>query len=176
VIRIIKLGRFSSGLQTFGMTLKRSQKQLQMMTIVLLTGVVFFSTMIYFLEKDELSTPFTSIPAAYWWCVVTMTTVGYGDIVPVSTGLIPLIPSASGEIEATALGKIIASAAIMSGVLVLALPITIIVDNFIKVAQEEQHQADMKLDEQVDDDYRQLIVRNNRNEKGASVAIAPLNV
>lgn len=52
------------------MTLKRSQKQLQMMTIVLLTGVVFFSTMIYFLEKDELGTPFTSIPAAYWWCML----------------------------------------------------------------------------------------------------------
>ena len=69
VIRIIKLGRFSSGLQTFGMTLQRSQKQLQMMTIVLLTGVVFFSTMIYFLEKDEDGTPFTSIPAAYWWCM-----------------------------------------------------------------------------------------------------------
>lgn len=68
VIRIIKLGRFSSGLQTFGMTLQRSQKQLQMMTIVLLTGVVFFSTVIYFLEKDEEGTPFTSIPAAYWWC------------------------------------------------------------------------------------------------------------
>lgn len=50
------------------MTLQRSQKQLQMMTIVLLTGVVFFSTMIYFLEKDEEKTPFTSIPAAYWWC------------------------------------------------------------------------------------------------------------
>ena len=44
----------------------RSQKQLQMMTIVLLTGVVFFSTMIYFLEKDEKGSPFTSIPAAYW--------------------------------------------------------------------------------------------------------------
>uniref|UniRef100_A0A183I3E6 K+ channel tetramerization domain protein n=1 Tax=Onchocerca flexuosa TaxID=387005 RepID=A0A183I3E6_9BILA len=120
VIRIIKLGRFSSGLQTFGMTLKRSQKQLQMMTIVLFTGVVFFSTMIYFLEKDEDETPFTSIPAAYWWCIVTMTTVGYGDAVP-----------------ATTMGKIIASAAIMCGVLVLALPITIIVDNFIKVAQDE---------------------------------------
>lgn len=85
VIRIIKLGRFSSGLQTFGMTLQRSQKQLQMMTIVLLTGVVFFSTMIYFLEKDEDGTPFTSIPAAYWWCIVTMTTVGYGDAVPATT-------------------------------------------------------------------------------------------
>uniref|UniRef100_A0A915NIN0 BTB domain-containing protein n=1 Tax=Meloidogyne floridensis TaxID=298350 RepID=A0A915NIN0_9BILA len=127
VIRIIKLGRFSSGLQTFGMTLQRSQKQLQMMTIVLLTGVVFFSTMIYFLEKDEKGSPFTSIPAAYWWCIVTMTTVGYGDVVP-----------------ATTMGKIIASAAIMSGVLVLALPITIIVDNFIKVAQEEQQTEQFK--------------------------------
>ena len=56
-----------------------------MMTIVLLTGVVFFSTMIYFLEKDEDGTPFTSIPAAYWWCIVTMTTVGYGDAVPATT-------------------------------------------------------------------------------------------
>ncbi|CAG9530816.1 unnamed protein product [Cercopithifilaria johnstoni] len=129
VIRIIKLGRFSSGLQTFGMTLQRSQKQLQMMTIVLLTGVVFFSTMIYFLEKDEDGTPFTSIPAAYWWCIVTMTTVGYGDAVP-----------------ATAMGKIIASAAIMCGVLVLALPITIIVDNFIKVAQDEQQVEQQRFD------------------------------
>ena len=45
------------------------KSHLQMMTIVLLTGVVFFSTMIYFLEKDEEGTPFTSIPAAYWWCI-----------------------------------------------------------------------------------------------------------
>ncbi|KAL7076528.1 hypothetical protein ACQ4LE_004822 [Meloidogyne hapla] len=166
VIRIIKLGRFSSGLQTFGMTLQRSQKQLQMMTIVLLTGVVFFSTMIYFLEKDEKSSPFTSIPAAYWWCIVTMTTVGYGDVVP-----------------ATTMGKIIASAAIMSGVLVLALPITIIVDNFIKVAQEEQQTEQFKaellaMEEQerqlqqeqeqrrlkFNQSQKEIIINNNRDE------------
>jgi hypothetical protein len=64
VIRIIKLGRFSTGLQAFGMTLKRSQKHLQIMIIGLLTGVIFFSTMIYFLEKDEKDTQFTSIPAS----------------------------------------------------------------------------------------------------------------
>ncbi|VDN60785.1 unnamed protein product [Dracunculus medinensis] len=147
VIRIIKLGRFSSGLQTFAMTLQRSQKQLQMMTIVLLTGVVFFSTMIYFLEKDEDGTPFTSIPAAYWWCIVTMTTVGYGDAVP-----------------ATTMGKIIASAAIMCGVLVLALPITIIVDNFIKVAQDEQQSEQQKMEQLKQEQTIQSILKRDNDE------------
>lgn len=148
VIRIIKLGRFSSGLQTFGMTLQRSQKQLQMMTIVLLTGVVFFSTMIYFLEKEEKGTPFTSIPAAYWWCIVTMTTVGYGDVVPYTT-----------------MGKVIASAAIMSGVLVLALPITIIVDNFIKVAQEEQQTEQFKAELLAMEEQERLVQKEQEQQR-----------
>ncbi|CAJ0609884.1 unnamed protein product [Cylicocyclus nassatus] len=117
VVRILKLGRYSSGMRTFALTLRSSARQLGMMGMVLSTGVVFFSTLLYFVEKDEVDTPFTSIPAAFWWAIVTMTTVGYGDYVPVT------IP-----------GKLIASGAIISGVLVLALPITIIVDNFMKVS------------------------------------------
>ncbi|EGT45979.1 CBN-KVS-1 protein [Caenorhabditis brenneri] len=117
VVRILKLGRYSSGMRTFALTLKSSARQLGMMGMVLSTGVVFFSTLLYFVEKDEKDTPFTSIPAAFWWAIVTMTTVGYGDYVPVT------VP-----------GKLIASGAIISGVLVLALPITIIVDNFMKVS------------------------------------------
>ncbi|VDK47193.1 unnamed protein product [Anisakis simplex] len=117
VVRILKLGRYSSGMRTFALTLKSSARQLGMMGMVLSTGVVFFSTLLYFVEKDEEATPFTSIPAAFWWAIVTMTTVGYGDYVPVT------VP-----------GKLIASGAIISGVLVLALPITIIVDNFMKVS------------------------------------------
>ncbi|WKY16217.1 hypothetical protein Q1695_001141 [Nippostrongylus brasiliensis] len=117
VVRILKLGRYSSGMRTFALTLRSSARQLGMMGMVLSTGVVFFSTLLYFVEKDEEDTPFTSIPAAFWWAIVTMTTVGYGDYVPVT------IP-----------GKLIASGAIISGVLVLALPITIIVDNFMKVS------------------------------------------
>lgn len=117
VVRILKLGRYSSGMRTFALTLRSSARQLGMMGMVLSTGVVFFSTLLYYVEKDELGTPFTSIPNTFWWAIVTMTTVGYGDLVPV-----------------TVAGKIIASGAIISGVLVLALPITIIVDNFMKVS------------------------------------------
>lgn len=119
VVRILKLGRYSSGMRTFALTLKSSAKQLGMMGMVLTTAVIFFSTLIYFVEKDEVNTPFTSIPAAFWWSVVSLTTVGYGDVIPV-----------------TVAGKLIASGAIISGVLVLALPITIIVDNFMKVTTD----------------------------------------
>lgn len=67
VVRILKLGRYSSGMRTFALTLRSSARQLGMMGMVLLTGVIFFSTLLYFVEKDEPHTPFTSIPAAFWW-------------------------------------------------------------------------------------------------------------
>uniref|UniRef100_A0A0N5B5S9 BTB domain-containing protein n=1 Tax=Strongyloides papillosus TaxID=174720 RepID=A0A0N5B5S9_STREA len=119
VVRILKLGRYSSGMRTFALTLRSSARQLGMMGMVLSTAVIFFSTLVYFVEKDEINTPFTSIPAAFWWSIVSLTTVGYGDVIPVTTA-----------------GKLIASGAIISGVLVLALPITIIVDNFMKVTSD----------------------------------------
>uniref|UniRef100_A0A1I7YFL0 BTB domain-containing protein n=1 Tax=Steinernema glaseri TaxID=37863 RepID=A0A1I7YFL0_9BILA len=118
VVRIAKLGRFSPGLANFALTLQKSKKQMQMVAIVMLTVVIFFSTLVYFLEKDEPDSTFTSIPAAFWWAVVTMSTVGYGDSVP-----------------KTVVGKLVGSGAIVCGVMVLALPITIMVNNFMQVVK-----------------------------------------
>lgn len=56
-------------LQTFGSTLQSSVAELTMLGMFLVTGIVFFSTIMYFLEKDEVGSEFYSIPAACWWCV-----------------------------------------------------------------------------------------------------------
>jgi hypothetical protein len=67
VARVFKLARYSSGLQAFGDTMKRSITELSMLGMFLVTGIIFFSTVLYFLEKDEVNTEFYSIPAACWW-------------------------------------------------------------------------------------------------------------
>ncbi|CAD6198600.1 unnamed protein product [Caenorhabditis auriculariae] len=131
VIRIAKLGRFSPGLANFALTIRKSKKQMQMVGIVMMTVVIFFSTLIYFLERDEPNTKFTSIPATFWWCVVTMATVGYGDLVPV-----------------TVAGKLVGSGAIVCGVMVLALPITIMVNNFMQVVKLREEQIVKKYAQQ----------------------------
>ncbi|CAK5108225.1 unnamed protein product [Meloidogyne enterolobii] len=113
VVRIAKLGRFSPGLANFALTLQRSKKQMQMVAIVLLTVIIFFSTLVYFMEKDEPNTTFTSIPAAFWWCLFSQT---------------KWVPQ-------TASGKIVGGGAIICGVLVLALPIAILVNNFMQVVR-----------------------------------------
>ena len=82
VFRIFKLARHFKGLQILGHTLKASFNELMLLICFLVIGVVLFSSCVYFTEIDHPRSDFVSIPDGFWYVIITMTTVGYGEVVP----------------------------------------------------------------------------------------------
>ncbi|XP_034388979.1 potassium voltage-gated channel subfamily S member 2 [Cyclopterus lumpus] len=112
VFRVLKLARHSTGLRSLGATLRHSYREVGILLLYLAVGVSVFSGIAYTAEYEE-GVGLDTIPACWWWGTVSMTTVGYGDVVPV-----------------TVAGKLAASGCILGGTLVVALPITIIFNKF----------------------------------------------
>ena len=76
VFRVFKFSRHSQGLRILGYTLKSCARELGFLLFSLTMAVVIFATVIYYTEKNVPKTEFTSIPEAFWYTIVTMTTLG----------------------------------------------------------------------------------------------------
>lgn len=121
VFRIFKFSRHSQGLRILGYTLKSCASELGFLVFSLAMAIIIFATVMFYAEKNVPGTTFTSIPAAFWYTIVTMTTLGYGDMVP-----------------GTMMGKIVGGVCSLSGVLVIALPVPVIVSNFSRIYHQNQ--------------------------------------
>ncbi|MDE5424349.1 ion transporter [Ancylomarina sp. DW003] len=107
VFRILKLSRYTSGGAVIIRALKQSRYKISVFLFAVLTMVVIIGTIMYLIEGAENG--FTSIPRGIYWAIVTLTTVGYGDISP-----------------STALGQFIASFAMIIGYAIIAVPTGIV--------------------------------------------------
>nr|CDP90793.1 BMA-SHK-1, isoform g [Brugia malayi] len=134
VFRIFKLSRHSVGLQILGKTFRASIQEFCLLIFFMVIALVLFSSGVYFAEQNEPNTKFTSIPASFWFVLVTMTTVGYGDLTP--TGVY---------------GKLVGGLCALIGVLTLALPVPIIVANFKHFYRQETRLAQMRASAEEDE-------------------------
>jgi len=140
VVRLLKSKRFAEYLAIFSKTLQQSMESFGLLVTIVFLETIIFASLIFVTERgvrdevtgqwirsDGYETHFPSIPDAAYWCIVTMTTVGYGDQVPIT------IP-----------GKIVGCITMFTGLLVIALPVIIVGGNFEQVYQDHRKSKELE--------------------------------
>ena len=123
--RIFKLGRDSASLKLFVKALMAVRSELKFTLFLSVLTILFSASAIYYLEHDAQPEKFSSITESIWWATVSLATVGYGDVYPITVG-----------------GKIFASLISLVGIGIVAIPTGVISASFV----EEIIRANAKLD------------------------------
>jgi len=115
LLRFFKLARFSPAFNTMLRVLARERSALIGVLIVLVGLIIIAASLLYFVEGALPGSKFATVPEAMWWAIATLTTVGYGDVTPV-----------------TPAGKLLAGVVMILGLGFFALPIGIIASGFME--------------------------------------------
>jgi len=119
--RVMKIARYSHTLRVFGRVFRRKKAELVAVAFIMFLLLLLASSAMYFAEGEAQPEQFSSIPASMWWGIMTLTTVGYGDVYPV-----------------TPLGKIISGLVAVLGVGAFALPAGILGAGFVEEMQSRR--------------------------------------
>ena len=115
VSRFALLARYSSGLQALSAALSARRNELLGVVSVVAALLVLASSLMYYIEQSAQPEKFSSIPATMWWSIITVTTVGYGDVAPVTPG-----------------GQLLAGIIALLGIGIFALPAGILGSGFME--------------------------------------------
>lgn len=115
LFRILKLTRYSRSLRAMGRVFRRSREELVITLSAVALVLLVASSIMYYAEHAAQPEKFSSIPAAMWWGVVTLTTLGYGDVYPI-----------------TPFGRLMGGVFAISGILLIALPTAILGASFVE--------------------------------------------
>lgn len=113
LLRYFKLARYSPGMRSLALALQTERRALGASLLLLMGLVILSASIMHVLERDAQPDKFGSVPEAMWWAIVTLTTVGYGDVTPV-----------------TAAGRLVAGVTMVMGMIMLALPVGIVATAF----------------------------------------------
>ena len=122
VFRILKLGSYLDEAQLLRQALVASRRKITVFMLTIVALVVLIGTLMYVIEGARSG--FTSIPVGIYWAIVTITTVGYGDVAPVTT-----------------LGRFVASLVMLLGYSIIAVPTGIVTASLQQVQRERRSQA-----------------------------------
>ena len=126
IFRLLKVGRYVKSLRTIKNVFIEKKEELLIAIFSVLILLVFSSSLMYFVEREAQPDKFSSIPAAMWWGIASLTTIGYGDMYPI-----------------TALGKILGGLIALLGIGLFALPAGILASGFAGEIQKK-NQKDKK--------------------------------
>lgn len=121
IFRLLKMARYTNAFSLIKNVLNEKKEELLVTLIFIIIILVIVSTLMFYAERDAQPEAFASIPRALWWGVVTLTTVGYGDVYPITVG-----------------GKILGGVITLLGIGLIALPSGILASGYTEQVQKKK--------------------------------------